>query len=54
MLFRSEVLGIQRDNLSLPEYKAAMREVEDLEQQAVALDMQNEALGGRKCRLNKK
>ncbi len=40
-----EVLGIQRDNLSLPEYKAAMRELEELEQQAVALDMQNEALG---------
>lgn len=33
-----EVLGIQRDNLSLPEYKAAMREVEELEQQAAALD----------------
>lgn len=29
-----EVLGIQRDNLTLPEYKAAMREVEALEQQA--------------------
>ena len=28
-----EVLGIQRDNLTLPEYKAAMREVEALEQQ---------------------
>ena len=40
-----EVLGIQRDNLSLSEYKAAMREVEELEQQAVALDMQNVALG---------
>ena len=40
-----EVLGIQRDNLSLPEYKTAMREVEELEQQAAALDMQNEALG---------
>ena len=40
-----EILGIQRDNLSLPEYKAAMREVEELEQQAVALDMQNVALG---------
>ncbi|MFG6322882.1 MAG: plasmid recombination protein [Lachnospiraceae bacterium] len=39
-----EVLGIQRDNLSLPEYKAAMREVEELKQQAVALDIQNEAL----------
>ncbi len=39
-----EVLGIQRDNLSLPEYKAAIREVEELEQQAEALDSQNEAL----------
>ena len=40
-----EVLGIQRDNLSLPEYKAAMREVEELEQQAAVLDIQNETLG---------
>ncbi len=40
-----EALGVQRDNLSLPEYKAAMREVEELERQAVELDMQNEALG---------
>ena len=39
-----EVLGIQRDNLSLPEYKAVMREVEELEQQAEALDSQNKAL----------
>lgn len=39
-----EVLGVQRDNLSLPEYKAAMREVEELEQQAEILDSQNEAL----------
>ena len=39
-----EVLGVQRDNLSLPEYKAAMREVEQLEQQAAVLDKQNEAL----------
>lgn len=39
-----EVLGIQRDNLSLPEYKTVMREVEELEQQAEALDSQNEAL----------
>lgn len=35
-----EVLGIQRDDLSLPEYKAAMREVEELEQQAEVLDKQ--------------
>ena len=39
-----EVLGVQRDNLSLPEYKAVMREVENLEQQAAELDKQNEAL----------
>ena len=39
-----EVLGVQRDNLSLPEYKAAMREVEELEQQAVVLDKRNEDL----------
>ena len=35
-----EVLGIQRDDLPLPKYKAAMREVEELEQQAEALDKQ--------------
>ena len=39
-----ETLGVQRDNLSLPEYKAAMREVEELEQQAVVLDKRNEDL----------
>lgn len=39
-----EALGIQRENLSLPEYKAAMWEVEKLEQQAEALDSQNEVL----------
>ena len=39
-----EVLGVQRDNLSLPEYKAAMHEVEELEQQAVILDKQKETL----------
>lgn len=39
-----EVLGVKRDNLTLPEYKAAMREVEELEQQAEALDSQNKAL----------
>ena len=39
-----EVLGVQRDNLSLSEYKAVMREVEELEQQAVVLDKRNEAL----------
>ncbi len=39
-----EVLGVQRDNLSLSEYKAVMREVEELEQQAVVLDKRNESL----------
>lgn len=39
-----ETLGVQRDNMSLPEYKAAMREVEELEQQAAVLDKRNEAL----------
>ena len=39
-----EVLGIQRDNLSLPEYKAAMREVEVLEQQAEEMEMHNKEL----------
>ncbi len=39
-----ETLGVQRDNLSLPEYKAVMREVEQLEQQAAVLDKRNEAL----------
>ena len=39
-----EVLGVQRDNLSLPEYKAVMREVEQLEQQTVMLDKQKEVL----------
>ncbi len=48
-----EVLGVQRDNLSLPEYKAAMREVEKLEQQAVMLDKQNEALEQQKDDLEK-
>lgn len=39
-----EVLGIQRDNLSLPEYKAAIREVEALEQQAEEMEMHNKEL----------
>lgn len=38
-----EVLGVKRDNLTLPEYKTAMREVEELERQADILDRQNEA-----------
>ena len=39
-----EIKGDKRDNLSLPEYKAVMREVEELEQQAEMLDSRNEAL----------
>ena len=39
-----EVLGVQRDNLSLSEYKAVMQEVEELEQQAVVRDKRNEDL----------
>ena len=34
-----EVLGVQRDNLTLPEYKAAMQKVEALEQQAEEMEM---------------
>lgn len=37
-----EVLGIQRDNLSLPEYKAAMQKVEKLEHQAVKIEENNQ------------
>lgn len=39
-----EVLGVQRDNLSLPEYKAAMQEVAILEQQAQEMEEHNEEL----------
>lgn len=39
-----EVLGVQRDNLSLPEYKAAMQEVATLEQQAQEMEAHNEEL----------
>lgn len=39
-----EVLGVKRDNLSLPEYKAAMREVESLEKKAETLDTANTVL----------
>lgn len=49
-----EVLGIQRDNLSLPEYKAAMCEVEELEHQAVVLDKKNEVLEQQKDELEQK
>ena len=47
-----EVLGVQRDNLSLPEYKAAMHKVEELEQQAVALDSKMKFLNSRMIILN--
>ena len=46
-----EVLGVHRDNLPLPEYKAAMHEVEELKQQAVALDRKNEILEQQKDNL---
>ena len=39
-----EVLGVKRDNLSLPEYKEAMREIESLEKQAELLDTENAIL----------
>ena len=39
-----EVLGVKRDNLSLPEYKEAMREIENLEKQAELLDNENTVL----------
>lgn len=39
-----EVLGIQRDNLSLPEYKAVMRKGEALEQQAEEMEIHNREL----------
>ncbi len=39
-----EVKGDKRDNLTLPEYKAAMRKVECLEAEAEKLDKQNETL----------
>lgn len=39
-----ETLGVKRDNLSLPEYKAAMQEVATLEQQAQEIETHNEEL----------
>jgi hypothetical protein len=39
-----EVLGVERDNLSLPEYKAAMQEVEMLEQTAQLIEEHNQIL----------
>lgn len=39
-----EVLGIQRDNLTLPEYKAAMQKVEKLEHQSVKTEENNQRL----------
>ena len=49
-----EVLEIQRENLSLPEYKAAMREVEVLEHRAEILDSQKERLEQQKEDLEQK
>lgn len=39
-----ETHGVKRDNLSLPEYKAAMRKVETLEEQAEQMECQNQEL----------
>ena len=39
-----EVLGVQRDNLTLPEYKAAMQKVEKLEHQGVTIEENNQRL----------
>ena len=39
-----ETLGVKRDNLSLTEYKAAMRKVETLEEQAEQMKCQNQEL----------
>ncbi len=49
-----EVLGIQRENFFLPEYKAAMREVEALEQRTEILDSQKERLEQQKEDLEQK
>lgn len=49
-----EVLGVQRDNLSLPEYKAAMQEVVALEQQAQEMEAHNEELTTQAQKLAKK
>lgn len=48
-----EVLGVQRDNLSLPEYKAAMQEVVALEQQAQEMEAHNEELTTQAQKLTK-
>ena len=39
-----ETLGVKRENLSLPEYKAAMRKVEALEEQAEQIGSRNQEL----------
>ena len=39
-----EALGVKRDNLSLPEYKSAMRKVETLEERAEQIECQNQEL----------
>lgn len=48
-----EVKGDKRDNLTLPEYKAAMQKVECLEAEAEKLDKQNEDLEMRNENLHK-
>lgn len=48
-----EVLGVQRDNLSLPEYKAVMQEVVALEQQAQEMEAHNEELTTQAQKLTK-
>ena len=39
-----DVLGVSRDNLTLPEYKAAMRKVESLEERAEKMEIRNKEL----------
>ncbi len=48
-----EIKGDKRDNLTLPEYKVAMRKVECLEAKAEKLDKQNETLEQRNESLQK-
>lgn len=38
------MLGVQSDNLTLPEYKAAMQKVEKLEHQGVTIEENNQRL----------
>lgn len=48
-----EIKGDKSDNLTLPEYKAAMRKVEHLEAEAEKLDKQNETLAQHNKNLQK-